>query len=626
MTVHQTQSVQQGVEITVPLNRLKHSPRNARRTRHRPDDIAALAASIAAKGVLQPPVVEAERDGEGRETGTYLVTIGEGRRQALKLLAKQKKIARDAPVRCLLDEANDAFEISLDENVTRFAMHPADQFEAFRRLNQTKGWSAEEIAARFGVTPTLVRQRLRLAAVSPALMAAYRAEDLGLDQLMAFAVSEDHARQEQVYRDLSYNRSPSLIRRLMTEHEVSADDRRARFVGVEVYQAAGGSVRHDLFSEDGGGWFEDAGLLDRLALEKLAAEAEAVRAAEGWLWAEASLDYPHGPGLGRIYPRAPQHDPDTETRLAALAEEYDAIVGVCGDEGPSEAEEARLVEIDAELRAASTPVYEAEAVARAGLYVILGHEGRPRIERGFVRPEDASPSEATGSTDQAEATEAALPAGPKPLADRVIADLTAHRTMALRDRVGSQPQVALLAALHALVLQAFDYGSSHTCLELAATGTPLDGWAEGLADSTAGRAVEARHAAWAARLPKDAEDVLGALEGLDEAGRLDLFAHCVSLTVHAVRTVRSSRAVAHADDLARLTGLAMQDYWRPTAVSYFGRITKAQMLDAVAEAVSPEAASGLETLKKDAMAEAAAGLVEPTGWLPPLLRSPEVCA
>jgi hypothetical protein len=53
-------------------------------------------------------------------------------------------------------------------------------------------------AARFGVTPHLVRQRLRLGAVSPKLMQIYCDGDLALEQLMAFAITDDYARQEGV--------------------------------------------------------------------------------------------------------------------------------------------------------------------------------------------------------------------------------------------------------------------------------------------------------------------------------------------------------------------------------------------------------------------------------------------
>jgi ParB family chromosome partitioning protein len=271
MTAQSTQTApteatapQHGAEVIVPLNQLKASPKNARKTPHSPATIEAFAASIKAKGVLQPPVVEVERDGEGVPTGNYLVTIGEGRRQGLRLLAKRKAIKRTHPVRCIVDAENDAHEISLDENMTREAMHPADQFEAFQRLAEERGYGAEEIGARFGVSAHVVRQRLRLGAAAPELMAAYRAGALALDQLMAFCVSEDQNRQRQVFEQLGEYRPVHAIRRAMTEAKVAVGDRRVRFVGVEAYEAAGGGILRDLFTEDGGGWLEDVVLLDRL--------------------------------------------------------------------------------------------------------------------------------------------------------------------------------------------------------------------------------------------------------------------------------------------------------------------------------------------------------------------------
>ena len=103
-------------------------------------------------------------------TGFYFVTIGEGRRLAQLLRVKRKEIKKTEPLRCIVDTTNDPHEVSLDENVTRENTHPADQFEAFRKLADERGFGAEDIAARFGV----VRQRLRLAAVSPKLMQVYR--------------------------------------------------------------------------------------------------------------------------------------------------------------------------------------------------------------------------------------------------------------------------------------------------------------------------------------------------------------------------------------------------------------------------------------------------------------------
>jgi ParB family chromosome partitioning protein len=182
---------------------------------------------------------------------------------------KRKQIKKTEPMRCVLDTENDPAEVSLDENVTRENLHPADEYERFRELSETRGWGAEEIAARFGVTPHVVRQRMRLGAVSPRLMQVYRDGDLTLDQLMAFAITEDHIRQEQVYENLSYNREPWIIRRDLTKTNVAATDRCAIFVGAEAYTEVGGNIIRDLFTEDRGGFYEDAALLDRLVIDKL---------------------------------------------------------------------------------------------------------------------------------------------------------------------------------------------------------------------------------------------------------------------------------------------------------------------------------------------------------------------
>ena len=135
----------------------------------------------------------------------------------------------------------------------------------------------------------MVKQRLRLAAVSEKLLDVYAEDGMSLDQLMAFTVTTDHARQEQVWETLqrSYSQEPYQIRRMLTERTVRASDKRVLFVGLDAYEQAGGIVMRDLFQQDDGGWLENVGLLDGLVAEKLKAEAEQI-AGEGWKWIEVS--------------------------------------------------------------------------------------------------------------------------------------------------------------------------------------------------------------------------------------------------------------------------------------------------------------------------------------------------
>ena len=632
-----------GTEIFIPLNKLKKSPNNARKTPHSEAAIEAYAASIAAKGILQNLVVEPELDADGAPTGFYFVTIGEGRRLAQLLRVKRKEIKKNEPIRCIVDTTNDPHEISLDENVTRENMHPADQFEAFKKLAEERGYGAEEIAARFGVTPHVVRQRLRLGAVSPKLMQVYRDGDLTLEQLMAFGLTANHTRQEVVYERLSFNRDPSTIRRLLTETNVAASDRRAVFVGVEAYVEAGGTILRDLFTEDRGGYFEDVALLDLLVTAKLGREAAALQEAEGWKWTVVHLDYPHSHGMRRIYPHAVELSAEDQAAFDAAKTEFDGLTAQyeTAEELPDEVD-AKFGELEAKIERleAKRQAYDPEDVARCGALVILNHDGTVRIERGFVRPEDEKP-QTNGQDNGAEARDEGAGHGDtemggsvsvgegeevedgKPLSDILIRDLTAHRTLGLRLALAEQPDIAVVVVTHSLVSQIFYRGAEVHVLDIRPSSTALAGHADGIEDTQAGKAWTDRHDNWARQLPREVTDLWAFIVALDHDSRAALFAHCIAWSANAVILPweRRPSAIATADKLAAAIGLDMTAYWQPTVRTYLGRVTKANILGAVGEAVSGEATERLADLKKQEMAEAAEQLLAGTGWLPDLLRT-----
>jgi ParB family chromosome partitioning protein len=274
-------------------------------------------------------------------------------------------------------------------------MHPADQFEAFRELAEHRGWGAEEIAARFGVTAHVVKQRMRLGAVNPKLMQVYRDGDLTLDQLMAFAVTDDHARQEQVHAGLGYNREPWTIRRDLTRTHVQANDRKAIFVGPQAYTEAGGTIIRDLFTEDRGGYYDDPALLDQLVITKLEGIAADLREAEGWKWVEAFIDFPHAHGMRRIYPQMVELSDEDEAAYAAARQEFDHLTAEwenTDDDLPPDVDE-RFAELEAEIERidAMREGHDPDNISRGGVFVTLNHDGTARIERGFIRPEDEKP-------------------------------------------------------------------------------------------------------------------------------------------------------------------------------------------------------------------------------------------
>ena len=625
-------SIIKSVFREIPLNKLVPSPENVRKT---PTEgaVAERAASIEAHGLLQNLVVKPQLDDESRETGKYEVTAGRTRFAAMKLLASRKKIAKNALIPCNVREDGIGKELSLAENVSREAVHPADEFEAFRDLQDNQGLGAETIAARFGTTPRLVKERLKLGAVSPDLIKLYREGGMTLEQLMAFTVTDDHVRQQEVWDNLPHNRSPERIRRSLLEAHVPATDRRAQFVTLATYEAAGGIIVRDLFSDDGGGYLADPVLLDRLARAKLEEATEALRA-EGWKWVEGAIDFPHTHGLARLYPRDVEL-PEAETaRLDEIEAELDPLYAELeGAEEPDPEIERQIAALTAEYDEidGKKRVYEAEAIARAGAFVCIGPDGTAEIARGFVRSEDALPAEPRVA-DPAETFVAAnegdseAPAREEEESSRLsgalIADLSAHRTMALRDALANRPDIALAAITHALALDCFYLGAqAHSCLRINAHRTHLEMSAPGIGDGSMARAIEARQEAWAARTPREPRDLWAFVLGLLQEDCLSLLAHCVSGAVDAVDNgARSPQALAHSYLLAQSVALDMQASWKPTAASYLGRVPKALIHEAVAEAVSPEAAERIAGLKKADMASAAEDMLKDTGWLPKQLR------
>jgi ParB family transcriptional regulator, chromosome partitioning protein len=647
----------------IPFNKLVLSQSNVRRVKAGVS-IEQLAESIAQRTLLQSLNVRAVIDAEGNETGMFEVPAGGRRYRALELLVKQKRMAKTQAVPCVVREGGIAEDDSLAENDERVGLHPLDQFRAFKTLSDA-GLSEEDIAARHFMTPAIVKQRLRLASVSPKLHEVYAEDGMTLEQLMAFSVTADHARQEQVWENVSRSRydEPFQIRRMLTEATVRASDRRACFVGVEAYEQAGGRVERDLFEDDGGGWLQDVALLDRLVNEKLAAEAETI-AKEGWKWISVAVGFPYGHdiGLRAIEGRPADLTPEEQATIDALNAEQAKLEFDYqdADELPDEVDQ-RLSEIEAALMAFEerSVVFDPGDISRAGVFVSIDSEGWLSVDRGYVRPEDEAPREdpANGGVDASSSnghpsagsgvqrtaisvagvaadTEDDDEDAARPLPDRLIIELTAHRTLALRDALAENPAIAFQAVLHNFVLTAFyRFVSSGSCLEIGLRTPTFPTQAPGLRESASAKAVETRHESWKARLPKDEKALWDALTALDGTAQASLFAHCASFAVNALfepaNRYNEGRVSAHgvqarlerADVLARAVGLDMvQAGWKPTVDNYLGRVTKPRILDAVREARGEPSAQLIDHLKKGDMAKEAERLLDGSGWLPEPLR------
>jgi len=651
---HQKKSVQKitlSSSRDIPFEKLLLSQSNVRHIKAGVS-IEELAEDIARRTLIQSIMVRPVRDAEGVETGMYEIPAGGRRYRALALLVKQRRLAKTAPVPCVVREAGTPEEDSLAENIQRAPLHPLDQFRAFLALRE-KGQSEEEIAAAQFVPVAVVKQRLRLASVSPTLLDVYAEDGMTLDQLMAFTVNADHARQEQVFERISqsYDKQPYAIRRMLTEGAVKATDKRALFVGLDAYAEAGGTILRDLFEQDHGGWLQDAGLLDMLVAEKLRDDAAPI-GAEGWKWIEVAPDFAYGHtyGLRRLFGEQVALTDEEQATRKALQAELDGLEETysgTNDDLPDEVD-ARLGEIETAIAALDERplVFDTAEVARAGAFVSIDSAGGLRVERGYVRAEDELPVEPepdadmdVGAHDRSEpaddgtafgdeAIAAAEPEedeGLKPIPDRLVSELTAHRTLALRHALGARPEIAFLAALHALCLRVFYRYAQDSCLELDLKSSGFAAQAPGLADSALVAAYDARHAEWAQALPKETADLWDALAGFDGETRHGLFAHCVSLSVNAIFEPynRRPKALAHADRLATALDLDMVAAgWAPTVETYLGRVTKARIMGAVREAKGDQSADRIAHFKKPEMAAEAQTLLDGSGWLPEPLRTP----
>ncbi|OYV42018.1 MAG: DNA-binding protein, partial [Acidocella sp. 20-57-95] len=372
----------------------------------------------------------------------------------------------------------------------------------------------------------------------------------------------------------------------------------------------------------------------------------------------------HSYGLRRIPgSRRPLTDEEI-AQVEALREEAERLEeeAAAADEVPEDIDN-RLTEIEDEINALTQrpPIYDPAESMMAGVFVSIDGSGKLRVERGYVRPEDeppviddgdrahltgeggedgqgadglahgAEPSTVGGRVIVAHVGGVAEPElepeeedGINPLSDRLLTELTAYRTLALREALGNEPGIAFLAMLHALCLKLFYRYGAESCLEIEAKSVMFGTQAPGLADTPLAERVDARHQTWAAQLPEDTSELWDALAAFDSDSREALFAHCVALTLNATHDSynRRPRALAHAGRLAETMSLDLAAAgWVPTVENYLGRVTKARILEAVRETKGEQAAQRIEGLKKDAMAEAAAQVLMGTGWLPEPLRT-----
>ena len=650
--------------LSVPLSALVASPFNVRR--YAPGQVDELAALIDSQGLLHNLVVtehvgqRGKRKSPGNGGLRFAVAAGERRRRALLLLQSRGRLPTDYQVPCELVPHERALEVSVAENSGREPLHPADEFDAFKAMID-EGKGIEDVAARFGVSPLTVQRRLKLAALSPRVLALYRQDGINLDQLMALTLADDHAVQETNWFDVPHwERSAAAIRRRLTAGEVEAAcSGLARFVGIEAYEAAGGVVKRDLFDSEHSRFLADPTLLQRLALEKLESTVAAVRE-EGWRWVESSLDVDSF--ALRQFTRAdydlrkPTADERKElAELARRSRELEQQNDALRDRPDGWADEAEVIDLEEQDIAArqraiqqGLRVWAPDVKAQAGVIVTVSREGDVAIMRGLVREADRRALDATRrrhekaackgvgtlradtpatNEEQNESTHSdqATATGSKraEFSDALSRRLAAHRTLALQAVLSRNVPVALVALANALAQRVLgdEYRRAGQALQITAQASAhaLAAAADDAKAAPAWLALQTARDAWTERLPKDRAAWFAWLLERPQAELLELMALCSALTVNALP---SAGAAFDANALAAAGGLDMADWWEPTEDGFLNHVSKAQIVQALKEAGTGLGSDGVESMKKGLLVSTALARLKGRHWLPAPLRQP----
>ena len=619
----------------IPLDRLTLSAANVRKASADPEDDKELQASILSLGVIESLLVVPDGD------DTFAVVAGGRRLAALQRLAEAGEIPAGYVAPCrVCNRGADPAEMSLHENEKRAPMHPADQYEAYARL-RAKGMTAAEIASRAGVSERQVTKLMRLGTVAPELLAAYRNDDMDLQTLMAFTVTDDRQAQLDVWAKARSGGTtwPEHIRQQLTEGAVIGSSGLASFVGLEAYEKAGGRVQRDLFSrfDDESVYLLDRGLLVKLAEAELKKTAD--RLAKRWKWVEIQLD-PDWDRIQTLHRLRGMPGTPTEAerkRLDKLADEMQDIADSPPmDPAEQGAEYALGQELNAkyeklEARIAARTKYRPEDMRIAGCIVTL-KGGRADVITGLVLPEDvpAKPKktakkkaadapavapDADGAKPADGADGGGEPTPPEPAFDErfekpwttsttrnhqspeakhakaagvstaVIDDLAAIRTGIVRAALAKRFDLAFDLAAYLLVMDTSTRGTERPAdIRLGRTSLrPIGRNSESdFAAANPGERLESPPAGQWMKLGDDLKR-FDAFRALPDAEKHDLFARAVSAALYN-QAANQHRPLPVGERVVELLDIDFARAVRPTEKYFWKRLTRARMLE-IAEAV-----------------------------------------
>ncbi|SEJ91949.1 chromosome partitioning protein, ParB family [Sphingobium sp. AP50] len=596
--------------ILVPAANLTKSPKNVRTVSDAVAD-AQLEANIAAKGVrknlIGVPVA--------RKKGHYRIVAGGRRLDAVHRLIEKGIFAPDYQLAVLvLGNASEEVETSLEENFFTLTMNPADTCRAFQDVIETEGKTAEDVAKRFGLTERFVRSRLRLADLAEPIFEALRNGEITLDIAVAYTSNCDRTKQAEVFellKDGYYRTNINEIRRQLAEDTYLGNDPKALLVGREAYIEAGGRVDLDLFSDATTERWIDGDLLARLAAQKLATAAEAIREREGFgqvrVVATTHIGYNDTWDLQPLNGEMPPLTPEQESRLEAIEEELDAINAAYedgdADERDEQANRAEMLEAEARAIQNPVPILSDDQKANALAYVVIGHDGRPSLHQQlYVAPvEEATNDEEDGenSVDEAREVLVAKDVPARPIySQRLAQELAEMKSELVRVHIASDPSFALDLGTFWMADRATrHFGFEALASELRADKpwSPLTDYKSETAAAKEWRNIDdALDRSWMEA--GNACERFDAFRRLTDDARAGWLAWAIARTLHAVTS--DKEGAAFIDHLGQTLGIEVAAWWRPTATNYFDRLSKATILLHLEEVGGKELSSRYGASKK----------------------------
>jgi ParB family chromosome partitioning protein len=565
------------------------SPTNVRKSSDAAAD-ARLEANIAVSGIRQNLIGVRV----ARKKGQYRI-VGGGRRLAcVHRLIEKGVFAQDYQVPVLvLADASEAVSASLEENFFTLAMNPAEACRAFQDIIETEKKTPADVAKRFGVTETFVLGRLRLSGLAEPVFDALASGEITLDVAKAYASTSDVERQAAVFETMGrnhyYGRDVNEIRRQLACFSYTANDPKALLVGRDAYVAAGGRIDGDLFTDAATERWLDTRIIDALVEEKLVQAACRFRDAQGLAEVRVvpSVQIPWNETYGLVPLRGepvPLTD-DEAARLETVEAELTALYEEQPDEDDVDATESFNTKIEAlEAEQASLSERPAEISdeqkANAIAYVVVGHDGQPRLHAQLYAeptPVEADDDDHGGDgDDDADAADVVVAARPK-LSQRLLDELAMMKTELIAVRVATDPAFALDLGTFIMVERAERLYATGLPSELRASRptAPVTGFDSGTSAAEDWHALDAGlDRSW---LDHDVlEERYDAFCALGQDARAAWLGWAIARTIEAVPADRSGSAFLN--HIGTKLAIDVASSWRPTARTYFDRISKAMIL------------------------------------------------